>query len=151
MDKTITLWEIKSCSQLHTLNCNSRLGTVTFSLDGQILANSSFIHKTVTLWDTNTGRQLQTLNGYSGSIFSLTDSLSAEGHPGPLLHGDCDATPSDFGPQIYLSDDWVSLEGENLLWLPPEYRQNSSSAVKDATLALGYSDGRVAIIGFHTP
>ncbi|KAL3469229.1 hypothetical protein BJX99DRAFT_268450 [Aspergillus californicus] len=49
------------------------------------------------------------------------------------------------------SNNWVMVAGENILWLPPEHRQFTASAVTDATIALGYSDGRVAIIGFHIP
>jgi hypothetical protein len=50
---------------------------------------------------------------------------------------------------VSVSDNWVMLAGENILWLPPEHRQFIASAVKEATLALGYSDGRVLFIGFH--
>ena len=52
--------------------------------------------------------------------------------------------------QISISGNWISLGGENLLWLPVEYRSFSCHAVKDATLALGYSDGRVLITKLHT-
>ncbi|PIG80687.1 NACHT and WD40 domain protein, partial [Aspergillus arachidicola] len=51
---------------------------------------------------------------------------------------------------VTLSNAWVALGGENLLWLPVEYRDFACCAVKDTTLVLGHRNGRVSIVGFHT-
>ncbi|KAE8382682.1 WD40-repeat-containing domain protein [Aspergillus bertholletiae] len=51
---------------------------------------------------------------------------------------------------VTLSNAWVALGGENLIWLPVEYRDFDCYAVKDATLVLGHRNGRVSIVGFHT-
>jgi hypothetical protein len=78
----------------------------------------------------------------------VTDTLYAEGHTItksssiPQLH---DSTSWNISPQVSVSDNWVVLRGQNFLWLPPEYRHFRCSALKDANLALGYSDGRVSI------
>ena len=34
------------------------------------------------------------------------------------------------------------MEGENVIWLPPEHRRFTCFALEDATLAMGYYDGR---------
>jgi WD40 repeat protein len=128
--------------------------SVAFSSDGQTLASGSS-DNTIKLWDTKTGKELQTLTGHLDLVDSVANTLPTEGHPGtgssniPLLCGDHDPTLSNFKPQASLSNNWVALAGENLLWLPPEYRQYSCLAFKDATLALGYGDRRVSILGFH--
>ncbi|KAL4767461.1 hypothetical protein BDW60DRAFT_199923, partial [Aspergillus nidulans var. acristatus] len=56
-----------------------------------------------------------------------------EGHPIPYLQR------------------YYNQTGERLICLPPEYHQFSSSAVKGATIALGYPDGQSLVIGFHAP
>ncbi|KAF9883051.1 hypothetical protein FE257_004305 [Aspergillus nanangensis] len=66
---------------------------------------------TIKLWDAKTGSELQTLTGHSGSVH--------------------------WKFQVSVSDNWVMLAGENILWLPPEHRPFTASAVKEATLALG--------------
>jgi hypothetical protein len=48
-----------------------------------------------------------------------------------------------------LSDNWIYIADGKLIYLPPEYRQHSCSAVSGATIALGYGDRRVLIIGLH--
>ncbi|KAL4787985.1 WD40-repeat-containing domain protein [Aspergillus varians] len=146
-DTTIKLWDVNTGKGLQTLTSHlSWVKSVTFSSEGSTLASGSY-DTTIKLWDVNTGKELQTLTGHSGSVTLLANSLTAKEHP--LSHGD--PIPSNFKPQVYLSDNWVSLAGKNLLLLPPAYRQYSCSAVKDGTLCLGYGDGRVLIIGLHTP
>ncbi|KAL4958836.1 uncharacterized protein BDV14DRAFT_185841 [Aspergillus stella-maris] len=44
--------------------------------------------------------------------------------------------------------DWISVNGREVLWLPPEARP-SCSAIKATTLALGHASGRISFIGFR--
>lgn len=67
----------------------------------------------------------------------------------PQLCDNRDPTSHNYNPQVSLSDNWVALAGENILWLPPEHRQFTASTIKETNLALGYGDGRVSIIGFY--
>ncbi|KAJ5628246.1 WD40-repeat-containing domain protein [Penicillium lividum] len=45
---------------------------------------------------------------------------------------------------------WITFEGKDLLWLPPEYRPVNSSltAISGTTVAIGCSSGRVLILEF---
>jgi WD40 repeat protein len=138
-DKTIKLWDAKTGSELQTLKGYSELVLlVAFSHDSQMLASGSY-DNTIKLWDVKTGSELQTLKGHSKSVWSVASTPHAEKHH------------DNYNFQVSISDNWVMVAGENILWLPPEHRQFTASAVTEATLALGYSDGRVSIIGFHMP
>jgi WD40 repeat protein len=138
-DNTIKLWDARTGSVLQTLEGHSDwVRSVAFSHDSQMLASGSN-DKTIKLWDAKTGWELQTLKGHSRSVQSVASTPHAEKHH------------DKYNFQVSVSDNWVMLAGENILWLPPEHRQFTASAVTEATLALGYSDGRVAIIGFHIP
>ncbi|KAI7976403.1 hypothetical protein EIK77_000845 [Talaromyces pinophilus] len=154
-DNTIKLWDTKTGTELQTLKGHSnRVYSVAFSPDGQMVASGSY-DETIKLWDTKTGTELQTLKGHSDSVRSVAFSLHAEEDTAtsatsiPQLNDSCGTTSHNFNLQVSLSDNWVSLAGEKLLWLPQEHRQFTASAVKGSTLTLGYSDGRVSIVGFY--
>ncbi|CRG89821.1 Vegetative incompatibility protein HET-E-1 [Talaromyces islandicus] len=148
-DSTIKLWDAKSNSgqQMPTLRgYASSVCSVAFSPDGQILA-STFDDSTIKLWDAKTGSELQTPIGHTDAEEHTTTTKPASI---PQFHYDYDRTSSNINAQISVSNNWVVLAGENLLWLPPEHRQFTTSAIKDTTITLGYSDGRISIIGFRT-
>ncbi|KAF7169363.1 hypothetical protein CNMCM5623_002126 [Aspergillus felis] len=141
-DCTIKLWDTKTGAELQTLTGHSGyVWSVAFSGDGQMLASGSYDH-TIKLWDTKTGAELK----------PATNTLYAEGDTSmksssiPQLH---DPTSSNISTQISVSDNWVALRGQKVLWLPPEHRRFCCAAFKDATVALGYSDGRVSILRFN--
>jgi hypothetical protein len=125
---------------------------VDFLSDGQTLVSGSD-DKTIKTWDIKTGTELQILKGHQpASVSQLAANMGYTGSRFsgiPQLHGNCDSTSHLSKPPVSLSDDWLALAGENVLWLPPEYRRFSCFACKDATIAMGYYDGRVSIIGFH--
>ncbi|EED12684.1 WD-repeat protein, putative [Talaromyces stipitatus ATCC 10500] len=161
-DSTIKLWDAKTGSESQTLKGHSdSVNSVAFSNDGQTVASGSY-DNTIKLWDTKTGSGLQMLKGHSDSVNSvaLSNSVVSALHAEeltsikpasiPQRRDNCRPTSHNFNFQVSLSDNWIALAGENILWLPIEHRRFTASAVKEATLALGYGDGRVSIIGFHT-
>ena len=51
---------------------------------------------------------------------------------------------------ISINKEWITRDGQNLLWLPPDYRPKCS-AVLNNMLALGHASGRVTILEFASP
>ncbi|PIG69509.1 G-protein beta WD-40 repeats containing protein, partial [Aspergillus arachidicola] len=145
---------------LQTLEGHSdRVNSVAFSPDGQKIASGSK-DKTIKLWDTKTGMELQTLKGHSSPVESV--AFSPDGQT--IVSGSDDKTIKLWDAKtgmelqmfkgnsypVTLSNTWVALGGEDLIWLPFEYRDFTCYAVKDATLVLGHRNGCVSIVAFHT-
>ncbi|KAL4735577.1 hypothetical protein BDV11DRAFT_211866 [Aspergillus similis] len=138
-----------------------------------LTGHSGSVYSTIKLWDVKTGKELQTLTGYLDRVDSVAFSSDGstlasgsndntimapglsdniiQGHPILSLQRHYNRSQNILDPQVTLSDHWISIAGEKLICLPPEYHQFKSSAVKGATIALGYTDGRVFVIGFHAP
>ncbi|GCB21817.1 vegetative incompatibility protein HET-E-1 [Aspergillus awamori] len=163
-DKTIKLWDTATGTEQQTLTGHSSsVFSVTFSPNGRTLASGS-ADKTIKIWDTATGTEQQTLTGHSDFVWSVAFSpdgrtLASGSHDGAIKVWDTTTGTeqqqfvqnediSNFS--ISLSACWVSLEGKELLWLPANYRAFVCHAIKDGILTLGYSDGRVTMIRFHT-
>ncbi|KAJ5647182.1 hypothetical protein N7490_003554 [Penicillium lividum] len=132
-DQTIKLWDTKTGKELQTLEGHSDwVQSVAFSPDSQTVASGSR-DQTIKLWDAKTGKELQTLEGHSNSVASVVGQNSYKPNP-----------------QVSIANDWIVFRNKNLIWLPAEYRTFYCSAIQDGTLALGYTNGRVFIIGFRT-
>jgi WD40 repeat protein len=162
-DETIKLWDVNTGKELHTLTGHSYSATsVAFSSDGSTVASGSD-DETIKLWDVKTGKELHTLTGHSYSVNSValpsdgstlasrSSDHTIEGHPIPSLQWHYDPRQSPLDPKVTISNNWIFIAGEKLILLPPEYHQYNCSAVKGATIALGYRDGRLLVIGFHAP
>jgi WD40 repeat protein len=134
---------------LQTLTGHSNwVQSVSFSPDGSTLASGSD-DTTIKLWDVETGSELQTLTGHSNWVHSVAHSLPPGGHHIPVSHNNSNSARFDLDPQLTLSGNWVSVAGAKLIFIPPEYYQHNCSAANGTTISLGYSDGRVLIMGFH--
>jgi len=130
-DNTVKIWDAASGECVKTLKGHSGwVRSVTFSPDGQQLASGSG-DNTVKIWDAASGECLQTLKGHRGSassVFSLDD-----------LGG--------YSYSLGEDETWILCNGQNVLWLPPEYRP-SCSAVQGRMISIGCSSGQVLTIGF---
>ena len=102
-DNTVFLWNVNTGKQLHTFIGHTTLNTgaassISFSLDGKILASSSSdyvdgeVKASVILWDVNTGDQLQALTGDTRRVesisFSPDGSMLATGSWGEIRFWD---------------------------------------------------------------
>ncbi|KAN0070407.1 hypothetical protein V8E54_011276 [Elaphomyces granulatus] len=157
-DYTVRLWDATTGAWKQTLEGHSNLVTaVAFSPNG-ILASASF-DETVRLWDATTGAWKQTLSvniPISSLLFSMdgrylnTDrgffSLNS-GSPDTYLHQEQSII---IICAIFVNNEWVTQNGQNLLWLPPDYRAKCS-AVLNNMLVLGHASGQVTFIEFALP
>jgi uncharacterized protein with WD repeat len=150
-DKTVRLWDGESGAAVATLKGHtSWINAVAFSPDGKRLASCSR-DRTVRLWDGESGAAVATLN--PGAIIE-TLSFSADGshldtNRGPLrLRVPPSNSPAYTAQTAYLfvSDQWIMLESQKLLWLPSEYRA-TCTAVLGQRVVLGHSSGRLSF--FH--
>jgi WD40 repeat protein len=123
---------------------------VAFSPDYQLLASAS-IDNTVKVWSSINGALKQTLS-VQGMINDIEFS-----NRGTVLETDfrqlgiqfSPNNPSLTIPELLIEDNWISLHGRKVLWLPPVCRP-SCSAVRERTVALGHTSGNISLIEFCT-
>src|SRR3569833_353715 len=118
---------------------------------------------TVKLWDIKTRACLQTLNAKiqvnhlsfdeTGSYHRTDQGIISLETPSRMMsHGSQSISPQlpyIRGPGISVGA-WITWNGQNLLWLPPDYRPGQS-AVAGSTVAVGCPSGRVVLFPFETP
>ncbi|KAL7904007.1 hypothetical protein GGI35DRAFT_248894 [Trichoderma velutinum] len=147
-DKTVRLWRANTgkCVQILEGHGDS-VQSVVFSHDSSLVASAAS-DKTVRLWRANTGECVQTLD--TGNISHLSFNPT---HLQLITDiGAFTATGTNYifrttGYGLSRDRCWITWNGNNLLWLPVEYRP-FYSAVNDSTVALGCHTGRVLVMAF---
>ncbi|KAK3305099.1 WD40-repeat-containing domain protein, partial [Chaetomium strumarium] len=162
-DNTVKIWDPATGQCVVTLEGHSGpVTSVAWSPDVSRLASASG-DETVKIWDPATGQCVSTLEGHSGQV----DSLQFHEYNPDLVHtelgifdlktvGICTAfdptstdrsSPVAIGYGLSSNGTWITYKGENLLWLPPEYRP-SSSAISGTAVSIGCSLGRILFFIF---
>ncbi|GFN21443.1 WD40 repeat-like protein [Aspergillus tubingensis] len=152
-DNTVKVWDAATGTLKHILEGHlGSVQSVAFSGDGQLLASGSF-DNTIKLWDAAKG----TLK-HSISTDHIVTKIDFSEHL-PLLItniGSFDIRKWYKSFLVYsekvsevslMAGRWVTIQGQRELWLPPNYHPHSST-VKNSTIALGSTSGRVAMIAF---
>ena len=163
-DNTVKVWDAATGTLQQTLEGHSdRVKSVAFSHDSKLLASASY-DKTVKVWDVATGTLQQTLtvDSYVGSLlFDVTNSIlvtnigrfKLDGTTNlPLPISSREISSRNHRKGLGVSGSWVLWNGQNLLWLPPDFRATTSViSHTGSTLAIGCQSGKVFIIRINIP
>ena len=147
------LWDATTGTWKQTLEGHSDfVKAVAFSQNGKLLASASY-DNTVRLWDATTGAWGQTFEIGSCSNILL---FSEDGRYLKTDRGLLNLNSSSSNMCLYRDQDesiyaisfdreWVTQDGQNLPWFPPDFRPNCS-AVFINVLALGHTCGSVTFL-----
>ncbi|KAJ5971705.1 uncharacterized protein N7479_001623 [Penicillium vulpinum] len=160
-DKTVRTWDPVTGQSISTFEGHSDwVWSIAWSPDGSRLASASR-DKTVRIWDPASGQSKSNL------LLAFIDSLQFENDDINLLrtnNGTYDIGSK--GPMTPVSDDsilplkqygyglsqessWITYNGLNLLWLPPDYRPSRSFHFAKQTNALAIcSSSRLIFLTF---
>ncbi|KAF2856407.1 beta transducin-like protein HET-E4s [Plenodomus tracheiphilus IPT5] len=155
-DNTVKIWDASSGACLHTLEGHSRaVYSMAFSHDLTRLASASW-DNTVKIWDASSGACLQTLN-VGSSLYDLSfdpddsrlytemgsiDIQSSEASG--ITDLEEPARPTYLGTGFSSDRIWIQHAGNNMLWVPSEYRPWCLS-VCGTMVGVGVGSGRVWI------
>jgi WD40 repeat protein len=161
-DETVKIWDPATATGqcVSTLEGHSSaIGSVAWSHDATRLASASD-DETVKIWDPATGQCLSTLKirAYDlqfhefnsnllrtelGTFDLQTVAIAPVFGPASTDR----SSPIAVGYELSSNRAWITYQGENLLWLPSEYRP-SSSAISGTVVSICCSSGRILFFTF---
>ncbi|KAH8802971.1 putative G-protein beta WD-40 repeat-containing protein [Xylogone sp. PMI_703] len=147
---TIRIWDVADGEMINEIEVES-LGEMAFSSYSRLLAfvDVHFNNEKIVVWDLTKGQQVQSIRGRGGGLGPCRLSFDAtDTH----LYTNWEAVALDPASpfkayQVSRGGRWIKCNGQNLLWLPPEYVL-LASAVGPSAVAIGCESGRVLIFGF---
>lgn len=151
-DGMVKIWDPATGQCISTPEGHSgSVMSVAWSHDANRLASAS-TDSTVKIWDPATGQCVSTLNTDHHLLDILFTKLGTfdQQHFANWVSGPVStnrSSPIAVGYGLSSNGAWITYQGENLLWLPPEYRP-SSAAISGTVVSVGCSTGRVLIFTF---
>lgn len=151
-DETIHLWTVDTGECIRTVeNCLESVSVLAFSHDSSLIASS--FGNIIWLWRVNTGERVHELHANEGhqidKMSFTSDGLHLVTNIGTIRLPDGDHNVCFDGYGFNGDYSWITWNGNNLIWLPVEYRPYfSCSAANKAALAVGCVSGRVWIMKF---
>jgi WD40 repeat protein len=156
-DKTVKIWDAGSGACLKTLEGHSdTVSSVALSHDGtQVVSGSG--DEMVNIWDAGSGACLEEL--YIGrTVYNVAFDTTASYNTGTtswVISSDSNTVlaataleePRHHGYGLNANGAWITWNGQNVLWLPSEYRP-SCSAIASSTIVIGCPSGWVLTINF---
>ncbi|KAH7252726.1 hypothetical protein BKA59DRAFT_436883 [Fusarium tricinctum] len=122
-DHKVRIWDLEQCICLHTISVRENVVRLSFDL-----RTNSRLYTNIGILDFNVPNPTPDVNAESIGTTALL-GLDWSSH--------C----------INIYGEWIVKDGENVLWLPPEYRPESLAVFK-STVAVGCDSGRVIIMRF---
>ncbi|KAJ5768761.1 NACHT and WD40 domain protein [Penicillium odoratum] len=153
-DHTIHLWDTATGILRQKLErCSYTVLSMIFSPDVQFLAAVSS-NQTINLWDIPTAalRRTWSMDREVTVLHFSDDCLKLNTDLGSLSLQSLGDTHTCTSYQVtegvsVLENTWITLNGERILWLPPEYRPVCSVVHRD-NIILGHASGRISFLGF---
>lgn len=164
--KIAELWDASTGQCLQTLRGHmTNISMLAFSSNGRLLASASgdpdddwafsrsnLDYNSLRIWNPFTGQCLHIIDGTPG-IRSL--SFSSDGQYLNTSLGALSLSPfsesveenDDTKPLLFVTNTWIILNGQNHLWLPPEYRPKYT-AVYGNIIVILTGDHRMIIFNF---
>jgi WD40 repeat protein len=160
-DKTVKIWDASTGTLQRTLEGHGDwVNSVAFSHDSRLLASASD-DKTVKIWDASTGTLQQSIvvkERVSRLSFDSTDPILITNIGHFKINRDRLATLPDSSQEgggkseydgLGVCGSWVTWNGQNLLWLPLDFRAwIYDISPSTSIIAGGCSSGKVFLIEF---
>lgn len=159
-DQSLRFWSVDTGECTRILDDCDSMASMAFSLDSKLVLCANW-YGFIQIHSADTGECVQAINlenyvnilsfdmdttclATSRGVFTLPKTFSA--HSSPYRTSGVIVRNTEVG--ISKNGHWITFNGKNILWLPPECRSYYHWAVCASTIVIGCPSGRVIIIEF---